>query len=62
MIQTSREHVTVKPGGVIEIHRPDLAAGTKAEVIIIVEQPEAELPSLASFVGKGKGCFASEVG
>lgn len=64
MIQTIREHVTIKPGGMIEIHRPDLPAGTEAEIIIIVEQPEAAMPPLVSFVGKGKGCFTSagEVG
>lgn len=59
MLRAIRERVTIKPGGMIEIHRPELPVGTEAEVIIMVEQPAVELPPLASFVGKGKGCFSS---
>ena len=59
MIQAIRERVTVKPGGRIEICHPELAAGTEAEIIIMVEHPTVESPPLVSFIGKGKGCFSS---
>jgi hypothetical protein len=59
MIQTIKERVIIQPGGKIEIVHPELPAGTEVEVLIMVEQPAAEPPPLASFVGKGKGCFAS---
>ena len=63
MTQTIREHITVEQEGVIEIHNPALSVGTKAEVIIRVEQPPVEERPLASFLGQGKGCFkdAAEV-
>jgi hypothetical protein len=57
MTQTIREHITVEQEGVIEIHNPALAVGTKAEVIIRVEQPPAAERPLVSFLGRGKGCF-----
>jgi len=59
MLQTIKERVTVKPGGVIELRHPELPEGTEAEVIIMVEQPGTELPLLASFIGKGKGSFSN---
>lgn len=59
MTQAIREHVTVEREGVIEIHHPSLAVGTQAEIIVLVEQSAAEIPSLTSFIGKGKGCFAN---
>jgi hypothetical protein len=58
MTQAIREHVTVEQEGIIEIHNPALSIGTKAEVIVLVEQPEAEDQPLLSFLGRGKGCFA----
>jgi hypothetical protein len=63
MTQAIREQVTVEQEGVIEIHHPDLSLGMKAEVIVLVEKAPAEPSPLASFIGKGKGCFttASEV-
>ncbi|HEY2292554.1 MAG TPA: hypothetical protein VGM86_17785 [Thermoanaerobaculia bacterium] len=63
MTQTIREHITVEQEGVIEIHNPALSVGTKAEVIIHVEQPPVEERPLVSFLGQGKGCFkdAAEV-
>jgi hypothetical protein len=63
MLQTIKERVTVKSGGVIELRHPEVPTGTEAEVIIMVEKPGTELPLLASFIGKGKGSFsnASEV-
>ena len=63
MTQTIREHITVEQEGVIEIHNSALSIGSKAEVIVHVEQPAAEERPLASFLGRGKGCFteAAEV-
>ena len=57
MTRAFRESVTIEQDGLIEIHHPDLAAGTRAEVIVLVDQPSAGPAPLASFVGKGKGCF-----
>ncbi|HEX4959210.1 MAG TPA: hypothetical protein VF173_00125 [Thermoanaerobaculia bacterium] len=59
MIQVIRERVIVEREGVIEVRHPELATGTQAEIIVLIEQPAAEMPPLASFVGKGKGCFAN---
>lgn len=55
---TFRERVTIQPGGTIEIRNPDFPAGAEAEVIVLVESPKAESVPMASFIGKGKGCFA----
>jgi hypothetical protein len=63
MVHAIREHLTVEQEGVIEIHNPALSIGTKAEVIVLVEQPPVEEQPLVSFLGRGKGCFtdAAEV-
>ena len=37
MTQTKRQIVRVKPGGIIEVQAPELAAGTVAEVIVLTE-------------------------
>jgi hypothetical protein len=58
MTRAIREHVTVEQEGVIEIHHPGLSVGTKAEVIVLVEQPAGDDRPLVSFIGKGRGCFA----
>jgi len=58
MTQAIREHVTVEQEGIIKIHNPALSVGTKAEVIVLVEQPADEDQPLVSFLGRGKGCFA----
>ena len=60
MVQAIRQVVTVKPGGVIEIHSPELSAGERAEVIVMVDRREpSERGSLRSILGTGKGCFAT---
>lgn len=59
MVRAIRELVTVQTGGRIEIPSSELPAGARAEVIVVLE-PGARLGgSLASMIGKGKGCFAS---
>jgi hypothetical protein len=55
-MQATKHQVTVQPGGRVELDDPQLPAGTEAEVIVMVED-RAVLPPLASFAGKGKGCF-----
>ncbi|MBI2836815.1 MAG: hypothetical protein HYX75_00740 [Acidobacteria bacterium] len=54
-----REHVIIRPGGVVEIRRPELPAGAEADVVIVVEEAAPEIPPLASLVGKGSGCYAT---
>ena len=63
MAQTIREHITVEREGVIEVHNPALSVGTRAEVIVHVENLPVEEQPLVSFLGRGKGCFtdAAEV-
>jgi len=63
-MQAIRQHVRVGNRGQIFIERPELIAGTEAEVIIMIEdQPEPHPPEapppLASFLGEGKGCFST---
>ena len=58
-MQAIRQHVTVQPNGLIQVHVPELKPGTVAEVIILESD---ELPSqkcLADSVGKGRGAFAT---
>jgi hypothetical protein len=62
MVRMIKEQVTVQPGGVIQIRRPELRAGDSAEIIVLVLDSEvsAQPPaSLASLFGKAKGSFAS---
>lgn len=59
MVQAIREHVVIRPGGLIEIRRPELATGRTVEVIVMLDEPGTEPPPLASMIGKGAGCFAS---
>ena len=58
MIQAIKEKVIVR-GGSIEIHRSDLPEGAEAEVIIMIQKADETAPPLASYIGKGKGCFSS---
>jgi len=37
VVRAIKEHVTVQPGGVIQIRRPDLPSGTIAEVVVTVD-------------------------
>ncbi len=57
-----KERVRVGTGGRIVLSRPEISAGTEAEVIIMVEEQlvsrrSTERP-LADFLGAGTGCFA----
>ncbi len=61
MIRAIKENVIIRPGGVIEIRRPDLPEGAAAEVIVMIEEPAATEPPppLTSLFGKAKGVFTS---
>jgi hypothetical protein len=59
MVRAIKQHVFVQPGGLIEIRRPELPAGTAAEVIVMVEDGLTPPPPLTSLFGKAKGSFKS---
>jgi len=59
MVHAVRQHVTVQPDGIIQIHVPEFKAGTIAEVIILESCEHIGKRAIASFIGKGQGCFAT---
>ncbi|MEI7648549.1 MAG: hypothetical protein WCJ47_02425 [Methanomicrobiales archaeon] len=59
MIHAIRQHVTVERDGLIQLHVPELKAGTLAEVIILESSEHVGKRAIASFIGKGQGCFAT---
>jgi hypothetical protein len=62
MVQAIRKRVQVQPGGVVEVHDPELPEGATAEVIVLLDtgQPATEpLPPLAGMIGAAKGLFNS---
>ncbi|MFB2838833.1 hypothetical protein [Floridanema evergladense] len=58
MLNGLKQKAIVKPGGLIEIHSPELPTGAAVEVIILIEstQNEPQKP-LTSFIGAAKGGF-----
>jgi hypothetical protein len=62
MVQTIRERVIIGPGGLIEIRRPELPEGAAAEVIVMIEAPEAPPPPLSSLLGRARSGYASGIG
>ncbi len=54
----SRE-VTIQPGGVVKVQSADLPEGTRARVVVIIEDPGAEPPPLAALVGRSNPAFRS---
>jgi hypothetical protein len=65
MVAAIKQTVTVEPGGVVRVTSPELQAGARAEVIVLVERPgdggrgAAGGRSLTSFLGAGKGVYGS---
>lgn len=63
MATAIKQSVTIQPGGVVQVISPELPAGARAEVTVVVEEPRH--PSarprrfLASFIGSAKGQFRS---
>lgn len=59
MLHAIRQKITVQAGGRIELCAPELAEGTRAEVIVIEEPAPQALCSLSELLGQGKGAYAS---
>lgn len=59
MIQAIKKEVTIQPGGRIEITSPELKPGMRAEVVVMITDSQYMFNRLTSFIGKGKGSFAS---
>ncbi len=60
MLQAFKQELTVLPNGIVPFLSPKLKVGSRVEVIVI-PQEKSPLPqkSLLSFMGKGKGAFAT---
>lgn len=67
MIQTIKAQTIVKPGGFIEVRSDELPEGASVEVIVLVEETQAEEASgkkypkrnLVNLIGAAKGSFSS---
>lgn len=60
MSRTIRERTTVKRGGIVEIRHPSLPEGVSAEVVVtIADASPSPTSPLSTYLGKGKGAFAS---
>ena len=59
MINAIRQTVIVQPGGRIEVVAPELTPGASAEVIVLEEAPPTRKRPFKSFLGTGKGCYAT---
>jgi hypothetical protein len=59
MVRAIKENVIIGPGGLIEIRRPELPAGTTAEVIVMIESPDAEPPPLTALLGRAHSGYRS---
>jgi hypothetical protein len=59
MVRTFKENVIIGPGGLIEIHRPDLPEGAAAEVVITIELAQPEPAPLSNLLGKAHSGYAS---
>ena len=60
MKEAFSQEVTIQPGGVVRIESPDLPAGAKARVVVMLfQQPDSEPPPLSSLVGRSEPVFRS---
>lgn len=62
MVRAIKEQVTIQPGGLIEIRRPDLPVGATAEVIVMVEEGNGSAKSaknFSDFFGSVRNCFGT---
>jgi hypothetical protein len=66
MVRALKDRVVVGVGGRIEIPQSDLAQGTQAEVIVLVDEPAGPQPAspdaenvrpLTSFIGACQGTY-----
>ena len=49
MVAAIRQTVTVGPGGRVEVQSPRLKEGSRAEVIVLLEEPTGPAGQLAAF-------------
>ena len=59
MFRAIKKEVTVQPGGRIEITSSELKPGMRAEVVVMINDSHHRFNKLSSFIGKGKGSFAT---
>jgi hypothetical protein len=63
MVRAIKEQVTILPGGLIEIRRPDLPPGVTVEVIVMIEEASRArsvgVNALSSLFGAVRNCFGS---
>ena len=59
MIQAIKKEVTILNGGRVEFSSPELKAGVRAEVIVVIPNSQPIGSKLAPFIGKGKGAFTT---
>ncbi|MGH8597192.1 MAG: hypothetical protein ACREXT_11095 [Gammaproteobacteria bacterium] len=59
MLHAIRQKITVQAGGRIELCAPELAEGTRAEVIVIEEEVPPPVRSLTELIGQGRGAYAT---
>jgi hypothetical protein len=63
MVAALKQTVTIGPGGTVQVSSPELPAGARAEVIVLVQSEalatgvETPAPTLSSLIGVGKGGF-----
>ena len=61
MFRAIRQKITVQAGGRIELCAPELAEGTRAEVIVIEErEPQTTSRSLTKLLSQGRGAYAAQ--
>lgn len=60
MTRIVRQRVKVQEGGRIELRSAELRAGQEAEVLVLVVEEAAGARTNRSFLGSGRGAFASE--
>jgi hypothetical protein len=59
MLSEIRQKTTVQPGGVIEIHSPELPDGAEVEVIVWIDRTSEAPSSLVDLIGAAKGSFST---
>jgi hypothetical protein len=61
MLNAIKQETTVLPNGVVPFRSPELKAGSRVEVIVILkeEPPLPQKKNMLSFMGKGKGAFTT---
>lgn len=61
MLNAIKQEITVLPNGVVPFRSAELQAGSRVEVIVILKEkpPRSQKKNLLSFMGKGKGAFAT---